>query len=353
MITGWFFREPSVLLLLVEFCVCTVFVILAGTRLSRYGHWIGEATGLSGAWIGVVFLACATSLPELATAVSTVLAVGGTQGADLAFGDLFGSCAFNLLIIVLLDVLWRRRSALSAGRPGQIITASGGAFMLGVAALGLVAARTTNLGARGFAWVFSAVIVVAYLVIVRLSYTYERAHPDEQDTPDEPPYTGSKGGLYARFAIAAAVIVVTGLWLAEIGEALAVVKISAGARTITLGESFVGTLFLAISTSMPEVVVTVAAFRMGAANMAFGNLFGSNVFNVAIIPVCDVATGGRLFAQGSVQNLIPLCLAVVMTGVAIIGLAYRPRREQVWVAWDSAVLFATYVLGMIVLFCAR
>ena len=148
-------------------------------------------------------------------------------------------------------------------------------------------------------------------------------------------------------------IVASGLWLAKIGGALAVVEFRVGQSTVTLGESFVGTLFLAIATSMPEVVVTVAAFRMGAANMALGNLFGSNVFNVAIIPVCDLAAGGRLLAQGSLQSLIPLCLAVVMTGVAMLGLAYRPRRERVWVSWDSVVLFVTYVLGIVVLFCSR
>jgi len=289
----------------------------------------------------------------LATAVGTVTAVGGIEGADLAFGDLFGSCAFNLLIIVLLDSLWRRRSALSAGRPGQLITASGGAFMLGVAGLGLVTAHLTRVDEQGFAWVFSIVILGAYLVVVRLSYRYEQSHREEQDLVDQLPYTRSRAGLYVRFALAAAVIVASGLWLAKIGEALADVELRVGEGTVRLGESFVGTLFLAIATSMPEVVVTVSAFRMGAANMALGNLFGSNVFNVAIIPVCDLASGGRLFAQGSLQNLIPLCLAVVMTGVAMLGLAYRPRRERVWIAWDSVALLVAYLLGMIVLFCSR
>ena len=349
MITRWVFGETSALLLLVEFCVCTGFVILAGIRLSRYGHWIGEATGLSGAWVGVVFLACATSLPELATAVSTVVAVGGTRGADLAFGDLFGSCAFNLLILVLLDALSRAHSPLGLGRGGQVLTAAGGAVMLGVAALGLIVMHISGVFPRGAGWIFSVILIAAYLVIVRLTFTYERAHPDERDEVNEAPYGGSKGGLYTRFVIAAAVIVGTGLWLAKIGEALATVEFRVGGGTFTLGESFVGTLFLALATSMPEVVVTVAAFRMGAVNMALGNLFGSNVFNVAIIAVCDVAAGGRLFAQGSTSNLIPLCLAVVMTGVAILGLTYRPRKRRGRLGWDSAVLLAAYVLGMIML----
>jgi cation:H+ antiporter len=198
MITEWILGEPSALLLLVEFCVCTLLVILAGTRLSRYGHWIGEATGLSGAWVGVVFLACATSLPELATAVSTVVAVGGTEGADLAFGDLFGSCAFNLLILVFLDALSRHKSPLGLGRHGQVLTAAGGAVMLGVAAFGLIVMQISGVFPRGAGWIFSVIIAASYLVMVRLTFTYERAHPDERDVVNEAAYGGSKAGLYAR-----------------------------------------------------------------------------------------------------------------------------------------------------------
>ncbi len=352
MITRWILSEPSALFLLLEFGACTALVILAGTRLSRYGHWIGEVTGLSGAWIGVVLLACATSLPELATTVSTVLAVADKHAAaDLVFGDLFGSCAFNLLIIVLLDALSRTQSPLGLGRHGQVLTAAGGAMMLGVAAFGLIVTHVSGETLPNVGWLFSVIIAGSYFVMVRLAFTYERTHPDERDEVNEAPYHGSKGGLYARFAGAAAVIVVSGLWLAKIGEALATVRFHVGGGTFTLGESFVGTLFLAMATSMPEVVVTVAAFRIGAVNMALGNLFGSNVFNVAIIPVCDVAAGGRLFGYGSTSNLIPLCLAVVMTGVAILGLTHRPRKRRRRLGWDSAVMLAVYVLGMIVLFC--
>jgi len=351
MVSRWIFGEPTALLLLVEFCVCASFVVLAGTRLSRYGHWIGEMTGLSGAWIGVVFLAGITSLPELATSGSAVLAVADKNAAaDLAFGNLFGSCAFNLVIIVLLDMLYPGRALLHLGNRGQVLTAAGGAMMLGVAAFGLVGTQFSGAVPSGFEWVFSAIIAVSYFVVVRLSFTYERAHPDEQDTVTEAPYGGSKGRLYARFAAAGAVIVACGLWLAKIGEALATVPFRVGGGTFMLGESFVGTLFLAFATSLPEVVVTVAAFRMGAVNMALGNLFGSNVFNVAIIPVCDVAAGGHLFASGSTRNLIPACMAVVMTGVAILGLTYRPRKRVARIGWDSAVLFVVYVVGMIVLF---
>jgi cation:H+ antiporter len=336
--------------LLVEFCLCAALVVLAGTRLSRYGNWIGEATGLSGAWIGMALLAAATSLPELATAVGTVVAIGGREGADLAFGDLFGSCAFNLLIIVLLDLLSPKVSPLDLGRRGQVLTAAGGAVMLVVAGVGLVVTRASGGVLHGFGWIFSLILFGSYFAMVRMSFNYERAHPDERDKVEQLPHRGSRGGLYVQFLLAAALIVVSGLWLAEIGEALATVKFGAGAAAFTLGESFVGTLFLAVATSLPEVVVTVAAFRIGAVNMGLGNLFGSNVFNVAIIPVCDAFAGGRLFAHGSTRNLIPLGLAVVMTAVTIVSLLRPVKRRAGRLGWDSALLLVLYVAGMIALF---
>ena len=350
MITRWIFGQPTALPIFVEFCLCAGLVVLAGTRLSRYGHWIGDVTGLSGAWVGMVLLACATSLPELATTVGTVLAVAERHAAaDLVFGDLFGSCTFNLLIIVLLDALSRKQSPLALGRRGQVLTAAGGAAMLGIAAAGIILVRVVGLVPPHLGMLFSVIILVSYFVMVRIMSSYERAHPGEGDEVNQPPYHGSTSGLVLRFVAAAGVIVATGLWLAKIGEALALVKFRIGGGTFMLGESVVGTLFLAVATSLPEVVVTVAAFRMGAVNMALGNLFGSNVFNVAIIPACDLAAGGRLFASGSTRNLVPLALAVVMTGVAVAGLMRRRKPPPRRLSWNSAVLLALYIGGMIVL----
>src|SRR5574341_1134667 len=90
-----------------EFAACAGLIGYAGSRLSRYGDVIADKTGLGGTWIGLVLLATVTSLPELATGISSVTAAGVP---NIALGDALGSTVFNLVLIVMLDFLHRGES---------------------------------------------------------------------------------------------------------------------------------------------------------------------------------------------------------------------------------------------------
>ncbi len=90
------------ILYFVEFLILAVMILLAGSRLSKYGDIIAEKTGLGGSWIGIVFLATITSLPELINCLSAVIWI---DAPVLALGDIFGSCVFNIVILALLDIL--------------------------------------------------------------------------------------------------------------------------------------------------------------------------------------------------------------------------------------------------------
>jgi hypothetical protein len=72
-----------------QFVVCLATIVVAGTRLSKYGDVIAGKTGLGRVWVGIVLLATVTSLPEVATGISAVAIV---DSPDLAVGDLFGAC---------------------------------------------------------------------------------------------------------------------------------------------------------------------------------------------------------------------------------------------------------------------
>ncbi|MEC9321365.1 MAG: sodium:calcium antiporter, partial [Chloroflexota bacterium] len=88
-------------------------ILVSATQLAKSADIIAFKTGLGRSFVGVVLLATATSLPELGTGISSVTIIGGASGADLAAGDAFGSNLFNLLIIGILDLLWRRGSILA------------------------------------------------------------------------------------------------------------------------------------------------------------------------------------------------------------------------------------------------
>lgn len=113
-----------------------------------------------------------------------------------------------------------------------------------------------------------------------------------------------------------------------------------------------GTLFVAFATSVPELVVTLAAVRLGALDMAIGNLLGSNLFDMLLVAIDDLFyTPGPILAEVSPAHAISAMSALVMTGLAIVGLYYRPRGRVLRTAgWVSLALFVIYLLNAYVLF---
>jgi cation:H+ antiporter len=141
------------------------------------------------------------------------------------------------------------------------------------------------------------------------------------------------------YAVNAAVIVFAATYLPGLAARLA--------EQSGLAQSFVGSLFMAASTSMPEVVVSMAAARIGAIDMAVGNLFGSNVFNVAILGLDDLLyTKGPLLAQVSAAHAVTLVSAMLMTAIAIIGLTYRAQRKRFRLSWEATAMLCVYAAGL-------
>ena len=141
-------------------------------------------------------------------------------------------------------------------------------------------------------------------------------------------------------------VIVSAIFLPKIGEGIA--------ATTGLGQTFVGNIFIAISTSLPEVVVSIAAVRMGAVDLAIGNLFGSNIFNIFILALDDIFfTRGAILSFVNRSHMISAMSAIVMTTIAVIGLTYRAEEKRVFIAWDSAGIILVYVINMTLLFMLR
>lgn len=323
------------------FLACAVAIGVAGTYLSRYGDVIARRTGLGGTWVGVVLLAVVTSLPELATGLSAVT-VG--DAPDIAVGDVFGACVFNLLYIVVLDFLVRGESVYTRARQGHILSAGFGVILIGFAGFNVLLAQTGPHWDLGHVGAYTPVIALMYVVAMRTVFRYETLNPAA--AAEEAPLRSAPGLRQAlvRYALAALVVVGAGVALPFLGKALAV--------QMGWQESFVGTLFVAAITSLPEAVVTVAAVRIGALDMAIGNLLGSNLFNIFILALDDAFyLRGSLLSHVSPEHAVSALSALMMTGVAIVGLLYRPRlRVFKTVGWVSIVLFVFYLLNAYILY---
>jgi cation:H+ antiporter len=136
--------------------------------------------------------------------------------------------------------------------------------------------------------------------------------------------------------------VAAAVFLPKIGEEIA--------SQTGLSRTFVGTLFIAFSTSLPEVVVAVTALRLNAADMAVGNIFGSNMFNMAILAIDDIAyTKGSLLLIAAPEHIISVVAAITMTAIATAGITYRIRAKRLLVSWDSLGILGTYIVALYVL----
>lgn len=319
-----------------QFALCLVLIGVAGYRLSLYGDIIAERLQLSRSWVGVVMVASVTSLPELVTGVSSVTAA---QAPNIAVGDVMGSCVFNLLLIVMLDFLHRKETVYTRARVGHVLSAGFGVVLLGFAATNIVLAQAGMVWAVGHVGLYTPVILLLYALSMRTLFIYEQA----QELPVSEAAGLGRAVTLRRavrgYVLASLVVVAAGIWLPFVAVDLA--------ELMGWRQSFVGTLFVATVTSVPEAVVSLAAVRIGALDMALGNLFGSNLFNMAILAVDDLFyLPGPLLSGISPGHGVSALAAIMMSGIAIVGLFYRAKKRVFrTVGWASLFLLTVYVLN--------
>jgi cation:H+ antiporter len=320
----------------IQFLVTAMVIVFAGVRLARYGDVLGEKTGLGRSWIGFVLLAATTSLPELFTGFgATALA----PLPDIAVGDVLGSCMFNLLILSLMDAI-QPEPLTARAHQGHALSIGFGTVLVGVAGLGLAAAG--QLPGLGWVSVSSPVLIALYFVSMRVVFTHEqkRRAREVSEVAEELRYQDiSRRTAAIHYAGAAVLVIAAALWLPQLGAELA--------RQTGLGEAFVGSLFVAVTTSLPEIVVSLAAVRIGALDLGVGNVLGSNLFNLLILGLDDVwYRRGPLLADAGASHAVAVLAIVVMNGLFLIGLTYRVMTKRFAVAWDTAAIAAVYAVAV-------
>jgi cation:H+ antiporter len=144
---------------------------------------------------------------------------------------------------------------------------------------------------------------------------------------------------YRNYAINAVMVIAAAVYLPDLGDQIA--------STTGLGSTFVGTTFLALTTTLPELVVSIAALRMDAADLVYGNLFGSNLFNMAILAIDDLLYfDGPLLMAATPGHIVTANAAMAMTAIAMIGLTYRASKKRFLFAWDSLAIVIVYLYSV-------
>jgi cation:H+ antiporter len=332
-----------------QFLLVTGVITFSGTRLSRYGDILAEKTGMGRTWLGLVVLAAITSLPEFATGVSAVFWV---DAPDITVGDLLGSCVFNLLILAVVDLLYPESPALTAADQGHLLAACFGMMMLGLAVMGLLAANPVAIFAFMRVSLIGPMLIICYLAAMRILFRYQRreraAFLAVQEEEEKRLYDHITLRSAAwKFSANALGVMAAGAFLPQVAESLA--------HLMGWQQSMVGTIFVAASTSLPELVVTLGALRLGAVDLAVGNLFGSNLINLAFLgmmallyvkaPILQVVSGSHAGTG---------LMAIIMTAIAGAELVYRPQKKVLrWLSIGTFFMVFLYAANIFIQMMAR
>ncbi|MEO1376126.1 MAG: sodium:calcium antiporter [Cyanobacteria bacterium J06635_10] len=331
-------------MLWIQVIICIALVIVVSSKLSQSADMVAEKSGLGRNWVGAILLAGSTSLPELATGVS---AVNYLDAPDLAAGGIFGSCLFNLMILAILDIITGGGPLFQQAQVTHGLAAGLGCLLLGVAGVGIFLGQLGIHPMLGWIGIPSLVLIGFYLISARLIAKFEMRRRNEVLEQEGEAYEYSHvkpRTAYLIFGLSSLAIVILGVWLAWLGDRVV--------QETGLGESFIGSLLLAITTSLPEVAAGIAAVRLDAVDLAISNVFGSNIFNMAILGVYDVVyLKGDLWTKIGEVHIFTAVIAMMMTSLAIVGLIYRttcPSRLRL--SYDVLGLIVLYIGGMYIIY---
>nr|WP_240049131.1 sodium:calcium antiporter [Parerythrobacter lutipelagi] len=312
----------------------------AGTRLPRYVVALSDKTGLGQGFAGMLVLGGITSLPELTTA-TTAAAIGAPL---LAMNDVLGSAAFNVLLLAVADMLLGPRPLTSVvARPVTLIQGVSGMMVL---ALIIAAITADGRAPLAGSYIWPIIIFVAALGSIHIADRAERRPMWQVINQPELAFTEAAKqrdiGWHRLL-----------LWLAG----LALIILAAGAilaATATqiagqtgIGGSLMGFLFVSAATSLPEFSAIIGAIRHKRYELAIGEVFGSNLFNFALILVIEVVASGDpvLMRAGAFEAMAAL-LALLMSGVFVLGLVERRDRTIFRMGEDSLAVLLVYAVGL-------
>src|ERR671933_445334 len=343
---------PSLVLLLI-FVGCAAAIWLAGIKLSDTTDVLSQRLHLGSAMGGVILLAIATNLPEIAITASAAL----SGKLDVAVGNILGGIALQTVVLVVLDAAGvRPRKPLTYMAASLTLLLEGG---LVVALLLAVVAATQLPGSLIVARVAPGALLIAVLWVVGLVLLQRAGRglpwheggdaPDNQEQPrghsqvtkaSKATERGeSTGRTAAVFGVAALVTLVAGVLIERSGEELF-------GRLGMSGVVF-GATVLAAATALPEVSTGLTSTRPGDYQLAMSDIFGGNAFLPVLFLLATVLSGKPVLPSAHASDIYLTALGGLLTVIYMIGLVFRPQRQWLRMGTDSLTVLVVYVLGIV------
>jgi cation:H+ antiporter len=324
----------------------------AGYRLSEYGEVIAERTGLGGAFIGTVLIALLVSLPEM-----TFASVSAAYGqADLAVNSLLGGIAMTVVMLAIADfVVGPEPLSTDIEHPVVLLQGSLTVLMLTTVAAAILTGDRLLPGI-GLAGMWTTALFALYVLDVLLMKYMERHHPWK--TNDEPgerkarsrggkrgkqgQHRGMSGAVVGPTLLLAGLVVAAGTVLAFGAEAMT--------QATGLGAGFIGLIFGGISTSLPELSTTISAARLKEYEMAFSDVFGTNLCSVGLLFVADLLYPGEpILSKAGTFSAVAVLVGAAVTAIYLAGMLVRPKQPILRMGPDSIAVLAVTAGGLTLL----
>jgi cation:H+ antiporter len=346
---------PSWLQLLI-FLGSAAVIWIAGVKLSDTTDVLAERLHLGSALGGLVLLAIATNLPEIAITVSAAVA----HQLDVAVGNILGGIAIQTVVLVALDAFGvRARKPLTYQAASLVLVLEGGLVVL-VLLIVVAGAQlpASLLHARLTPDVI--LIAVAWVAGLLLINRASRSLPwsDSGDAPDTQPEP--RGNRRSKKESAATASGMSTGRAAAIFAVAAVATLACGVTIERSGDGFFGGLglsgvlfgatVLAAATSLPELSTGITSARMGDYQLATGDIFGGNAFLPVLFVPATLISGSAVLPAADNTNIYLTALGAALTIVYMAGLIFRPKRQWLRMGPDSIVVLVVYLLGVAGLF---
>jgi cation:H+ antiporter len=330
-----------------QLLLCIGIIGFAGSKLTKYGESIAISTGLGKTWIGFILVATVTSIPELTTGIGSAALF---NAPNITAGDILGSCMFNTFMFPMMALpFWlRTRKSLSQSTgSGHILIAAFLLLMLGIIGFSLIYSKL--IPTLGWIGASSIVILIVYFLSMRFIYIREKRKTasDFLSAISIEDQLKLNRAHYYRFGINAVILAIAGVYFPYVATLIA--------GQTGLGQNFIGSTLVASSTSLPELVVSVTALRLGLLDLAYANILGSNLFDLVIFSIDDlVYLKGNIFLYISQRYLINIIVSIILTIIVIIGLATKPKSRNInRIPWDMICIALTYISSIFLLYYTK
>lgn len=301
-------------------------IILAARRVCYYADYLATINNISKGIIGLLLLATITSLPELFTSLTAILTI--EEGPELMAGNIFGSNCFNLIVLITAFLFYGIIPHIKSRR--HLLN---GLLILTFTVIIFITSLYYPFMRIGVLDLSMWLIILLFIVFL-LGEKY-------QGKRKQPPLEESKykriSGFKVKFIFTVLILVILSYFLTQVVDILSL--------RFKLGHSFGGYLFLALTTSLPEIATTFSSLKYDI-NLTLGNILGSNIFNPLIIAILHISLPQRnLLDQFSLSNYFAMFLSLLLL-ILILVYLYSPKKETV----KSAFFWRVYIVTAILLF---